>query len=119
MIQHIVLFRPKAEVDAEQLTVFADAFERACREIPSVVRAAVGRDAKLAVDYAGEFSAARYPYSAVIEFTDRKGLFAYLTHPLHLTLGRQFWQTCESTIILDVEVVDAKTESLTTFVTVR
>lgn len=115
MIQHIVLFRPRAEITHEQLATFIGAFERASREIPGVVRASVGRDAKLAIDYAGEFSAARYPYSAVIEFADRAGLLTYLTHPLHLALGKLFWQTCESTIILDAEVVDAKQESLRPF----
>jgi hypothetical protein len=40
----------------------------------------------------------------------------YLQHPLHVALGRLFWQSCESTVILDAEVVDAKTQSLSSFV---
>lgn len=112
MIQHIVLFKPRPEATRGELETFITAFERACREIPGIARAIVGKDAQLGVDYAGEFADQRYKYSAVIEFADRAALFTYLQHPLHVALGRLFWQSCESTVILDAEVVDATTESL-------
>lgn len=116
MIQHIVLFKPRDGATRDELEAFITAFERACREIPGVSRAMVGKDAKLGVNYAGEFADQRYTYSAVIEFADRASLFTYLQHPLHVALGRLFWQACESTVILDAEVVDARTESLAAFV---
>lgn len=117
MIQHIVLFKPRPDATPEDLEAFITAFERACREIPGVARALVGKDAELGVNYAGEFADQRYKYSAVIEFADRAALFVYLQHPLHVALGRLFWKTCESTVILDADVVDAKATSLAQFVT--
>jgi len=116
VIQHIVLFKPRPEATRDQLEAFITAFERACREIPGVARAIVGKDAELGVDYAGEFADQRYKYSAVIEFTDRAALFTYLQHPLHVALGRLFWQSCESTVILDAETIDVTRESLAQFV---
>ena len=115
MIQHIVLFKPRPEATRDELAAFITAFEHACREIPGVARAIVGKDAELGVNYAGEFADQRYKYSAVIDFADRAALFTYLQHPLHMALGLLFWKTCESTVILDAEVVDAKTESLARF----
>lgn len=112
MIQHIVLFKPRAEATRAELEEFIATFERACREIPGVARARVGKDAELGVNYAGEFADQRYKYSAVIEFADRAALFTYLQHPLHVALGKLFWRTCESTVILDADVVDAKVEKL-------
>jgi Stress responsive A/B Barrel Domain len=112
VIQHIVLFKPRAEATRDDLEAFIAAFERACREIPGVARALVGSDAQLGVDYAGEFADQRYKYSAVLDFADRAALFTYLQHPLHVALGKLFWRTCESTVILDAEVVDAKVEKL-------
>jgi hypothetical protein len=112
MIQHIVLFKPRETATRDELEAFINAFERACREIPGVARAIVGKDAALGVNYAGEFADQRYKYSAVLDFVDRAALFTYLQHPLHVALGQLFWRTCESTVILDAEVVDAKTESL-------
>lgn len=116
MIQHIVLFKPRDDATRDELEAFITAFERACREIPGVARAVVGKDAQLGVDYAGEFADQRYTYSAVMDFADRAALFSYLQHPLHVALGKLFWRTCESTVILDAEAADAKTESLAKFV---
>jgi hypothetical protein len=112
VIQHIVLFKPRDGATREELDALISAFERACREIPGVARAIVGKDAQLGVDYAGEFADQRYKYSAVIDFSDRAALFTYLQHPLHVALGQLFWRTCESTVILDAEAIDAKSASL-------
>jgi hypothetical protein len=100
MISHVVLFRPRADVtDAERLA-FVDALEQACRQVPSVRRARIGRS--LADDNGRE-----YPYSAVMEFDDVAGLRAYLAHSIHQPLARLFHQTCEATLVVNAETRDA------------
>jgi hypothetical protein len=44
-----------------------------------------------------------YLFAAVLEFTDQAGLIAYLQHPSHDELGRQFWEVCQSTTVIEVD----------------
>jgi hypothetical protein len=104
---HIVLFQPKASVPSADLAGFAASLERACREIPSVRRASVGKAAAIDAGYSRSFGDS-YAYAAVFEFDDRDGLLQYLTHPIHQELGRLFWLVCERTAIVEVDLVDAK-----------
>jgi hypothetical protein len=41
---------------------------------------------------------------------------AYLAHPLHERLGQLFWNVCESTMIVDVEMHDARAKDLITLI---
>jgi hypothetical protein len=109
---HIVLFQPKATTSAGDRAAFARQFERACREIPNVRRAIVGKAASVDAGYARSFGDGQFDFAAVLEFDDRDGLVAYLTHPLHKELGRLFWVVCERTAIVEVDLVDAKTADL-------
>ena len=114
MIAHIVLFRPKADLNLDARREFAEIFQRTCREVSSVRRARIGRALASDMGYVGAFDA-RYTFSAVIEFDDQAGLLEYLVHPAHQTLGKLFWETCEATAILDVEMADAVNDSLAPF----
>lgn len=112
MTAHIVLFQPKADVPAGDRAGFAASLERACREIPTVRRAVVGKAAALDAGYPRSFGDDTYEYAAVFEFDDRDGLLQYLRHPLHEELGRLFWLVCERTAIVEVDLTDAKTGDL-------
>ena len=112
MTAHIVLFQPKATTSEDDRTAFARQFERACREIPSVRRAVVGKAAAIDAGYTRSFGEGQYEFAAVLEFDDRDGLIAYLTHPLHRELGRLFWVVCERTAIVEVDLVDATSANL-------
>ena len=108
MISHIVLFNPKEDLSESSVRLFAQALHRTMGSVPTIVRATVGH--RIAQD-AGEarvFGDVTYKYAAVIEFEDRDGLATYLAHPLHRELGRLFWESCASTIVTEVETVDAK-----------
>lgn len=100
MIAHIVLFRPRATVTDAERHAFVDALERACRDVPTIRRATIGRSRP-------EDSGRDYPYTAVMEFDDAAGLAAYFAHPLHLPLARLFHQTCDATLIVNAETRDA------------
>jgi hypothetical protein len=109
---HIVLFQPKADVPAADRAGFAASLERACREIPTVRRAVVGKAAEIDAGYTRSFGDNTYEFAAVFEFDDRDGLRQYLQHPLHQELGRLFWLVCERTAIVEVDLADAKTADL-------
>ena len=112
MIAHIVLFKPKADVASDQRRALAESLRLACLQAASVRRAMVGRIADLGAGYAKGFGDTTYEYVAILEFDDRAGLMAYFAHPLHEDLARRFWETCESTVIIDVDGGDPRTESI-------
>jgi hypothetical protein len=115
MIAHIVLFNPNPTASRELLLSCAQLLERLAREVPVVIRASVGRSVSIDAGYVRPFGDKTYQNVCVIEFDDKPSLVAYLTHPLHLELGRLFWELCESAVVVETEMVDAKTESLARF----
>jgi hypothetical protein len=101
VIAHIVLFRPRPDVTEIERQSFVAALERACRDVPAIRRATVGRS--LPGDHGAEF-----PYSAVFEFEDEADLRAYIAHPLHQPLAQLFWQTCAAVTIVNANTVDGR-----------
>lgn len=112
MISHIVLFNPKPGVTTEQLRVFALAIQEACRSIPSTKRALVGRSVTVDAGYHRSFGEKTYNFAAVIEFNGESDLVEYLRHPLHRELGRLFWETCGSTVVVEARMADARTDEM-------
>jgi hypothetical protein len=108
VIAHVVLFRPRAELaaaDAQALgDALGDAFARALEDIPFVRRARVGRRLMIGRDYE-RMMAVDYQYAAVLEFDDAAGLKGYLEHPAHEELGRRLFESIESVLVYDFEMV--------------
>ena len=103
MIVHLVLFRPRADLTADQRTALASSFEAALRAIPAIQQARVGRRVMVGRPYE-ELMRADYPYAAVIEFDDAEGLRAYLDHPAHQQLAVRFFESFEDALIYDFEL---------------
>lgn len=101
VISHVVLFRPRPDVSADDRRAFVAALEDAFRHIPTIRRAVVGRS--LPGDQGLDF-----PYVAIIEFDDEHGYQTYLAHPLHLPVARLFHHTCEATTIVNAQTIDAR-----------
>ena len=112
MISHIVLFRAKDGLTRDQRQSFALKIQEACRVIPKVRRAMVGRAKDIDAGYSRSLGDNTYQFAAVLDFDSIDDLRLYLQHPLHRDLGRQFWECCESTVVMEVEAVDAKTEEI-------
>jgi hypothetical protein len=109
MIVHVVLFRPKADLDEAARASLVAAIERAHREVPVIRRFLVGARTLRTVSYAAMMP--EYPFIAIIEVDDAPALEAYLAHPAHAELGRLFWDTSDSALAYDFEMVDASRAS--------
>jgi hypothetical protein len=103
VILHLVLFTPRASVDAGAQHRFAEALERALTTIPSVASYRIGRRIRFGAPY--EAISANFEYCGVIEFADRHGLAAYLAHPAHAELGQLFYETSGEAFAGDFEAV--------------
>lgn len=115
MIGHLVLFNAKPGATDVQLRSFARAISDACRQIPSIARIQVGRRVEIDAGYARSFGEKTYQYAAAFEFSDATALKQYLNHPLHHQLGRMFWEMCESTTVVEVELTDGRSDQLVDF----
>src|SRR5262245_33946971 len=112
MIAHIVLFQPKPDLSPEEIERFIGALSTGFKEIPGIRWVRVGKRLQLGVTYAKELGQTPYSHAAILEFDDREAFVGYLEHPAHAEIGRRFWETCASTMILDLETVNPVTESL-------
>jgi hypothetical protein len=105
MLIHVVLFRPKADLESTQAEALVDALEAAANEIPCVRRFRVGRRVEGGPAYPasgpGEFA-----FAAFVEVDDRDGLETYLSHPVHAALGQAFNGGLAAALIADYDVRD-------------
>ena len=103
MVFHVVLFRPRAELDAAERARLVEAFEEALRRIPSIRRFHVGRRVTHGAGYEALMPVS-LDYAAIIEFDDLPGLQAYLRHPAHEALGQRFMRSLETSAIFDYQM---------------
>jgi len=104
MIAHVVLFRPKTTLTAEERHAFVDALEQALTKIDLIKRATIGRRVTLGRSY--DEMATDFPFAAILEFANEADLRAYLDHPAHVSLGQQFYTTSERALALDYELLE-------------
>jgi hypothetical protein len=104
VILHVVLFTPRSDLRTADYDQFAAALDRALTTIPSVVSHRIGR--RLATGAAYDAGPRRFEYCAVIEFENRDGLAAYLSHPAHDELGRLFYTMSADAFAGDFDAVD-------------
>jgi hypothetical protein len=111
VIQHIVLFTPKASIPEHVRTEFAGLVRRTLSGSPHVTRFTIGARVDVDAGYQRSFGDATYDFAAVIEFESRDRLVAYLTDPDHLRLGEAFWQYSERCVVCEVEVSEQQRDS--------
>lgn len=106
MIAHIVLFTPKATLEAEARAATIVALERACLDMPQIKRLRVGRRRRLGYAY-DALAPVHFEYAVIMEFESEADLDAYLHHPAHLALGHHFNNSAEVALALDFAIGDA------------
>lgn len=105
-VVHVVLLRPKESLSSADRSQLLSAIEAAAREIPGVRRFRLGRRLANGPEYQAGMSR-DFPYCALIEFDDERGLRNYLGHPAHLQLGAAFYRALDAASIADYDIVDA------------
>lgn len=102
MIRHVVLFRPRAGLSADERSGLAAALRSAIKAIPSVRRARVGRRVTHGRPYEQQMQV-DYEYAAMLDFDDLNGLKLYLEHPAHEALATRFFRVLDESLIYDFE----------------
>jgi hypothetical protein len=103
VIAHIVLFRPRPDLGADDARALIDALSRAVSLISGVRSTRIGRRARLGVAYE-QMPQPDLPYIAIVEFDDLAGLRKYLEHPAHTEIGRRFWEASAEQQVYDFEM---------------
>ena len=102
MIRHIVLFRPRSGLSADERSGLAAALRGAIEAIPSVRAARVGRRITHGRPYEQRMQV-DYEYAAMLDFDDLSGLKMYLEHPAHEALATRFFAVLDESLIYDFE----------------
>ena len=101
MISHVVLFRPKPSLTAEQRVTMVNALRAAVEGIPQIKRANIGKRVLLNRPGYETQMAEHYEYSAILEFDSEADLRAYLDHPAHDRLGKLLFTIAEAVLAYD------------------
>jgi hypothetical protein len=112
MILHIVLIEPRPDLTSEEVASFLRALETASREIPTILDVRAGPVRDLGLGYEDRSDGRAFSHAAVFGFASVDALMAYLVHPAHAALGAQFWQVAARTLIVDVDAVDPRVDTL-------
>ena len=101
MISHVVLFRPRAALTAEERTTLIESLKAAVTGIPEIKRTTVGK--RLLLNRPGYETqmAEHFEYSAILEFDSEADLRAYLDHPAHTGLGRLLFTSADAVLAYD------------------
>jgi hypothetical protein len=108
VIAHVILFKPKAGVTAEERQSVLDGLHAVATKIPTIRRVRVGRRVRHGLPGYEQFMREDFEYAMVVEFDDLDGLKAYLAHPDHAALGRHFVQSSAAALAYDYEMEDWK-----------
>lgn len=105
MISHVVLFRPKASLSADERRSLIEALKHAVDGIAQITLATIGRRVLLNRPGYETAMAEHFEYSAILDFATEADLRAYLDHPAHDDLGRLLFDYADAVLAYDFEHV--------------
>lgn len=101
MIFHVVLFRPRPTLTAEERAALIESLKRAVTGIPTIKRTTIGTRILLNRPGYETQMAEHFEYSAILEFESEADLRAYLDNPVHNNLGRLLFAAAEAALAYD------------------
>jgi hypothetical protein len=107
MVLHLVLFRPRPDLDGPSRQQLAAALSGALQQVPSIRRARVGRRITHGRSYE-QLMRVDYTHVAMLEFDDADALKEYLEHPSHDQLAARFFEAFEEALMYDYEVAEGE-----------
>jgi hypothetical protein len=106
MIVHVVLFKPRPDLTAEQRQAVLDGVKAAATGIPSIRRLRVGRRLKHGLPGYEQIMRDDFEYALLVEVDDLDGLKQYLADPRHAAIGKHFTEAAAAALAYDYEVED-------------
>ena len=103
MISHVVLFRPRPALTAEERTALIEALKAAVTGITSIKRSSIGTRILLNRPGYETQMAEHFEYAAILEFDSEADLRAYLDDPAHVSLGHRLFTAAEAVLAYDFE----------------
>src|SRR6266508_4399332 len=103
MMLHLVLFKPRPDLDPAERRHFNDVLEAALGSIPSIRRYRLGRRTTHGAAYEA-MTTIDFEYLCLLEFDDLAGLRGYLDHPSHAELGSLFYSCSEAALAYDYDI---------------
>ena len=107
MIAHVVLFRPRADLDDDARRGLADSFSTVLQRVGSLKRVRLGRRRLFGHGYE-QLITENYTHVAIMEFEDAAGLQAYLAHPAHAEMASRFFACFEHALMYDFELGEGR-----------
>jgi hypothetical protein len=101
VISHVVLFRPRATLSADERAALIESLKAAVTGIASIKKTTIGKRILLNRPGYETQMAEHYEYSAILEFDSESELRAYLDHPAHTNLGRLLFTTADAVLAYD------------------
>lgn len=105
MITHLVLFRPRVAMSAEERVRLVTSFVAAVRAIPTVRHARLGRRLTVGADYETR-PKPDFTVLVALDFDDLTGLRAYLDHPAHAAPANHLYEVMDDGAIYDFDVLE-------------
>jgi hypothetical protein len=104
MIAHVVLFKPKPELTADERQRLINDLKAAASGIPTIRRMRVGKRVCHGRPGYEQLMREDFAYLVIVEFDDVEGLTAYLAHPQHAAIGAHFVQSAAASLAYDYEM---------------
>jgi len=108
VVCHVVLFRPRPDLSADERMGLMAALAHALTNIPQIRRFELGRRIRHGAGYE-QLMAENLEFAALLEFDDLDGLKGYLDHPAHRELGARFMTSLAASAIYDYEQIEPAT----------
>jgi hypothetical protein len=96
MITHIVLLKPKADVNKDEIAAALDQVRSLQQAIPGILSVQAGLNLN-------SFNNLGYTHGFVMQFASAEHLKAYAPHPTHRIVGRELRRISESIIDFDID----------------
>lgn len=112
MIAHVILFRPRPDLSADEREDLWRSLRDALTHIPSIRGFRIGRRVRHGLPGYEQLMHEDFEYAAMLEFDDIEGLKAYLRHPAHVSLGLHFAGSSAAALAYDYELVDILRDEL-------
>jgi hypothetical protein len=106
MIAHVILFKPKPELTADDRQAVLSALRAAASSIPTIRRMQIGRRVRHGWPGYEQMMREDLEYLVIVEFDDVEGLTAYLAHPQHQAIGQHFTRSAAAALAYDYKLED-------------